>query len=206
MLALSDLCGCVMHGRDLEVGRVEDVYLDDQTWRVRHLVVDTRHWLRGRRVLIPPAAVASADTERRRVEVALTRVQVEHSPPIDTAKPVSRQHEIDLYQYFGFPYDWNGPAIRLGNLRRADPHLRSGQALTRCRVETPGGLMGPIADVLLDVDAWTMRYLVVRSPHGAPERAALVAAEWVVAVDWSARAIAVDPHQQAVLQTSGYEQ
>jgi hypothetical protein len=202
MIALSELCRCVMHGRDGDVGRMEDVYVDDQTWRARHLVADTRHWLRDRRVLIPPAAVVSVGTGRHRVEVGLTRVQVEHSPPIDTAKPVSRQHEIDLYQYFGFPYDWTGPAIRLGTLRRADPHLRSGQALTRCRVETPSGLMGPIADVLLDVDAWTMRYLVVRSPHGARE---LVAAEWVVAIDWSGRAIAVDPHQQAVLQTSGWE-
>jgi len=67
---------------------------------------DSRHWLRDRRVLIPPAAVRAVDDAGRRLEVTLTRAQIEQSPPVDTAEPVSCQHHVDLYDYFGFPFSF----------------------------------------------------------------------------------------------------
>ena len=38
------------------------------------------------------------------VRVELTRRQVKDSPDIDTDKPVTRQHETTLFDYFGYPY------------------------------------------------------------------------------------------------------
>lgn len=41
--------------QDGEVGRVEDLYFDDRSWRVRYLVVDAKDWI-NREVLISPEA------------------------------------------------------------------------------------------------------------------------------------------------------
>jgi uncharacterized protein YrrD len=37
---------------DGELGTVDDIYFDDETWAIRYLIVDTGGWLGGRRVLI----------------------------------------------------------------------------------------------------------------------------------------------------------
>lgn len=52
------------------------------------------------------------DSNSKVIEVNLTRSQIEKSPPIDTHKPVSRQHETAYFDYYGYPYYyWSGPYI-----------------------------------------------------------------------------------------------
>ena len=72
---------------DGEIGRVRDFYFDDQTWTIRYMVADTGTWLTGRQVLISPFALRRVDYENKRVEVNLTRRQVEDSPPIEADMP-----------------------------------------------------------------------------------------------------------------------
>jgi hypothetical protein len=56
--SIKKLSVCRILANDGEVGAVaEAVYFDDEQWVVRYLVVDTRAWLRGRKVLISPYAV-----------------------------------------------------------------------------------------------------------------------------------------------------
>jgi len=43
----------MLHAADGDIGRVHDLYFDDRRWTVRYLVVDTRHWLPGRRERTP---------------------------------------------------------------------------------------------------------------------------------------------------------
>jgi hypothetical protein len=37
---------------DGEIGHIEDFVVDDETWIIRYLVVDTKNWWPGKRVLI----------------------------------------------------------------------------------------------------------------------------------------------------------
>jgi hypothetical protein len=149
-------------------------------------------------VLIPPAAVRAIDDPRRRVAVGLTRAQVEHSPSIDTAKPVSRQHHIDVCSYFGFPYDWTGSAVRqdpLAGLGGGDPHLRSARAVAGYVVRTIHDEWGQIDDVLIEVSSWAIRYVVVRPRrHGAPT---LVSPARISGVSWEGRVVEVDMECEA---------
>lgn len=70
---------------DGEVGHVDDFLVDESTWGVRYLVVDTSNWIGGRSVLISVAVVTSIDSSSRKIRVQLTRDQVERSPSIDVA-------------------------------------------------------------------------------------------------------------------------
>jgi len=88
--SITDLRGFSLGAIDGTIGKVDDFHFDDVDWGIRYLIVDTGSWLSGRRVLISPVAVGHAGWMARRLPVALTRAQVEHSPDIDTRKPVSR--------------------------------------------------------------------------------------------------------------------
>jgi PRC-barrel domain protein len=47
--------------RDGEIGKLEELYFDDQSRIVRYLVVDTGGWLSGREVLISPRSLDMID-------------------------------------------------------------------------------------------------------------------------------------------------
>ncbi|NLD53298.1 MAG: PRC-barrel domain containing protein [Burkholderiaceae bacterium] len=91
---------------DDQVGRVEDVYFDDEAWTIRYLVVDTGNWLPGRKVLISPYSIKTPITAGDLIDVKLTRQQLQDSPPVDTHQPVSRRHEREYLSHFGYPSYW----------------------------------------------------------------------------------------------------
>ena len=100
---VKDLRGYAIRATDGVIGRVDDFYFDDEGWAIRYLVVDTGSWLSGRKVLISPIAIGPPDWTTHELPVSLTKAQVEHSPDIDTRRPVSRQHEAEYFGYYGYP-------------------------------------------------------------------------------------------------------
>ena len=106
-----DLKGNAIVATDGDIGKVDDFYFDDKSWTIRYLVADTGNWLLGRKVLLSPIAVGKADFSSGRINVKLTKKQVEESPSIDSDKPVSRQHEAYYHDYYGYPYYWSGPYL-----------------------------------------------------------------------------------------------
>jgi hypothetical protein len=71
--------GCAVQARDGPVGRVRDIVLDDATWEIREVVVDTRPWWPGRLAQVHPQYVERVDPRGRNVRVHLTREQVKLS-------------------------------------------------------------------------------------------------------------------------------
>jgi len=57
---LKPLLGEAIAATDGEAGRVEEVYFDDDHWRLRYLVVNTGGGLTGRKVLVSPEAIDRA--------------------------------------------------------------------------------------------------------------------------------------------------
>jgi sporulation protein YlmC with PRC-barrel domain len=103
-----DLEGCAIQATDGMIGHVKDVYFDDEKWVVRYLIVETGSWLASRKVLISPIAIGKPDWAQSVLAVSITKDQVKNSPDIDTHEPVSRQHEIQYLQYYGYPSYWSG--------------------------------------------------------------------------------------------------
>ena len=107
----SELIGRTASATDGEVGRIVDLFIDDEHWAVRYLVVDTGTWLASRRVLLSPANLVAEAPAVGPLPVALTREQVERSPDVDTQKPVSRQYEIAHSLHYGYDTYWGGPSL-----------------------------------------------------------------------------------------------
>ena len=75
-----DLVGYAIRAVDGEAGEVDDLVVDDKTWTITDVVVDTHRWLPGKKVLVPPSAVETIDLERRQVDLRLTQAEIEQSP------------------------------------------------------------------------------------------------------------------------------
>jgi hypothetical protein len=50
LFAITGLQRCPVEGIDGRVGTVKDFLFDDQSWKIRWMVVDTGYWLPGRRI------------------------------------------------------------------------------------------------------------------------------------------------------------
>jgi hypothetical protein len=101
-----EVTGYHINAMDGEIGHVEDFVLDDVSWTVRYVVVDTRNWLPGRKVLVSPTWVRSVNWRGKLVNVDLSREKVRNSPTYDPATPVNREYETRLYDYYGRPAYW----------------------------------------------------------------------------------------------------
>ena len=91
---------------DGEVGHVEDFIVDDETWVIQYMVVDTRNWLPGRKVLVAPLWTKSVKWSESKVHVDLRQETIENSPAYDPSAPVNRVYEERLYDFYGRPKYW----------------------------------------------------------------------------------------------------
>lgn len=111
LVSIKEMHGNALQATDGEIGRVDEILFDDEGWTVRFLVVNTGNWLRNRKVLIGTPALGELDWKNRRMNVNLTRDQVENSPGTETNEPVSRQLEAQYYDYLGWPHYWVGVGL-----------------------------------------------------------------------------------------------
>ena len=86
---------------------MEDFIVDDQTWTIRYMIIDTSNWWPGsRKVLVPPTWIDSVDWAESKVRVDLTVEQIRLGPEYDPSAPVNREYEIQLYDFYGRPKYW----------------------------------------------------------------------------------------------------
>ena len=77
--------------------------IDDVRWVVRYFVVDTGHWLPGKLVQLAPHAVTDIDWRDGRIDVNVTREQVDSAPAWDPLAMVDEIAEQRLHRHFGWP-------------------------------------------------------------------------------------------------------
>jgi hypothetical protein len=85
---------------------VEKFIIDDESWTIRYIVVDTRNWLPGKKVLVSPEWISSVSWSDRRVYVDLSRDAVENCPEYDPYRPIERDYENRLYGHYQRPHHW----------------------------------------------------------------------------------------------------
>ncbi len=101
-----ELKGYHIHATDGEIGHVEDFIATDEDWVIRYLVVNTKNWLPGQRVLVSPQWVEKVSWDDEEVDVDVTREKVKNCPEYNPAAPVNREYEIQMYDYYGRPKYW----------------------------------------------------------------------------------------------------
>jgi len=107
-----ELRGYHIQGSDQPIGHVEDFIVDDETWEVRYLAIDTRNWWFGKKVLVAPRWASRVSWVDRKVYVDMSRQAIKESPEWNPTDAINREYEVHLYDYYGRPAYWsagNGP-------------------------------------------------------------------------------------------------
>jgi hypothetical protein len=222
--SVQKLTGLAIGATDGLIGKVTDLYFDDQSWVIRYAVVDTTGWLGGRKVLISPYSMRQPDWAGETLPVSVTREQVRNSPGIDSHKPISRQYEESYLGYYGYPFYWGGVGlwgatnypgttpVGDGYLRAhtrrdtgADPHLRSCQTVTGYHIRAKDGEIGHVQGFLVDDSTWAVRYLIVNTSNWWIGHQVLVSPEWIRDVDWAESVVTIDLDRQSIKESPTYD-
>jgi hypothetical protein len=209
--SIKDLRSYTIRAIDGDIGKVREFYFDDRFWAIRYLVADTGNWLVDRLVLLSPYSLGNPDWEENVFPVRLTKKQVEGSPRISTDQPVSRQMEVDLHGYYGWPPYWGAAAYIAAaqmsdqDKSEGDPHLRSTREVIGYRTQATDGEIGHIDDFVVDDGAWVIRYLVVDTGNWLSRRKVLVSPGWTKEVSWAGRRVSLGLSRDAVQDSPEFD-
>lgn len=224
-----DLQGYTIQATDGDIGTVQTFYFDDESWRVRYLVVDTGNWLPGKRVLLAPSALHQPFLGTQHLAVNLTQEQVRTSPDIDTDMPVSRQQETTLHAHYNWPAYWTmydplvaptmiarpggppGPPPLSSSMpevvdqRQGNAHLRSMREVMGYDIRASDGRIGHVEDFIIDTDGWSVRYMVIDTRNWLPGQKVLIAPAWVREVNWHDAQVDVDLSRDQIKDSPAFD-
>jgi hypothetical protein len=184
LLSAKRLQGERVRARDGDAGRIDDVYFDDGSWRVRYVLVRDDRRIPEREHLVAPKAIDSPSTGKR-LAFLLSRDEIEHCPGIESDPPVSWQFDAGRMAYYGYE-----TFLTWGVRASSNPHLRASSIVIGYGVQARDGGLGHVTDLVLDSDGWTVKAMVV-SAGWLPGKPVLVDTAAVERIDWAERCIRI---------------
>jgi len=91
---------------DGEIGHVEDFIIDDETWAIRYLIVGTRNWWPGKKVLVSPHWIERVSWNESKVFINLSRETIKESPEYTEESLLTRDYEIGLHRHYNRKGYW----------------------------------------------------------------------------------------------------
>jgi uncharacterized protein YrrD len=101
--------GYHIHATDGEIGHVQGYIVDEHTWAIQYLIVDTSNWWLGHQVLVAPEWISEISWLRSMVTTVLTRQEIKSAPVYDAAVPLDRVTETGTYRHYGRRAYWQHP-------------------------------------------------------------------------------------------------
>jgi uncharacterized protein YrrD len=223
------LNGFTIRSTDGDIGKADEFYFDDRSWTIRYLVVDTGNWLISRKVLLSPNSLLKPDWDNKVLPVNLSKQQVEDSPPIETQQPISKQHEIQLMQYYGWPNYWTGiggpvvgaippapynpPTITQEEIQRMndqekeekDYNLRSSDEVINYNIQAADDNIGHVEDFLFDDESWQIKYLIVDTKNFWAGKKVIISLGWVTGIEWTESKVHINHTVEQIKNSPEYD-
>jgi hypothetical protein len=231
LLNVNDLLGFRLCAGDEPVAVLRDLLFDENSSSVRYLVTDPEAWLATDQVLIAPAALTAVHSEAGRLETSLSKETFAASPALAAGTDLSRPHEERLHQHHGWTPYWRAagaaglapywgaagsvPAHEPAAFAAPEPDAAAaGAAETRLRsardvigfyIEALDGDIGHVEDLVLDLERWVIRYLVVDTRNWLPGRRVVVSPAWLRRLDWASRSVVLDLDRERIRNSPAYD-
>ena len=90
-----------VHASDGDIGHVQGILVDERSWAIHYVIVDTSNWWLGHQVLIAPEWIDGIDWAESKVVVDLTRQSVKDAPRYDPDAPMTLEWEQRLHGHYG---------------------------------------------------------------------------------------------------------
>jgi hypothetical protein len=217
LASLTELRSYYIKGTDGEIGRIEDLCFREDEWIVRYVVVDMVDL--DREALLLSAYLGPFHRGTHTVSADIRREQVENTPALDRAEPLTRQDEQELHQLYGWPVYWweqeqeitpvddvwgepvGGPEEAEEQEQEEEgPQLLFVSDLTEIYgIQSDDGEVGILQDVIVDDETWAISYLVVHVPSSGGR--VLLATDYIQTTDLGTRRIYMAVTREAILHS-----
>jgi sporulation protein YlmC with PRC-barrel domain len=217
---LTSVYGLSLKAKNGDIGSVNDVYFDDNEWKIRYLVTDSSKFLPARRVLVSPASITEIDFERKFIPVSLSKKEIEDSPVVSRGLLPSRETEIELKSYYDWPVYWgSGYLIGAGDFRPNEasmreskkeidvkPDLKSSNDVIGVIIKSQKKTIGYVHDYVFDDKKLEIRYLIVCIQSDLPEKKKiLLAVDWIQSFDWKNSVFITDLNTESIEDSPEYK-
>ena len=98
--------GYTIRGTDGDIGRIDDFVIDDETWAIRYLIINTSTWWSGKKVLISPKWIERIDWPDSIAYVNVVRDDIMRSPEYSEDLLLTREYEASLHQHYNRKGYW----------------------------------------------------------------------------------------------------
>jgi hypothetical protein len=99
---------------DGEIGHLGGLLIDEDTWAIRYLIVNTSNWWLGHEVLVAPQWIQEVRWLDGTIAVDLTRQSLKDAPRYHSGALLSRNDETGLYRHHARAGYW-GEEVRMGS-------------------------------------------------------------------------------------------
>ncbi len=82
------------------VGRIQDVIIDDQNWKIKDIIVDLKRWMPCSNIRIPVDWLSLCEDSTELLRVNYEEKTVDQWPMFDPADPINHENGRD-YDFFG---------------------------------------------------------------------------------------------------------
>jgi sporulation protein YlmC with PRC-barrel domain len=211
----------VKSGNEETLGRLHDIYLDDETWTIKWFVVETGHWYSSNKVLLDSKYFTDVSPKTLTLHVSIGKSDIENAPSVEEHHPVSEQHQnAFLYTTFGhdtllFP-GYAGMIMPQTLIERslhsleeeeeirhekesivsdadyADRHLRSASEILGYTVSATDGTLGPLTDLVINTSQWNITLMALDTSKWLPDRTVVVVPQSIERISWQDRKVFVN--------------
>jgi uncharacterized protein YrrD len=106
-----NVSGYNIQANDGEIGHIEDFIIDDETWAIRYLIIDTKNWWPGKKVLVSPLWIEEVSWDESKVFVNLSREAIKQSPEYNEESLLTREYETELHRHYNRQGYWSNETI-----------------------------------------------------------------------------------------------
>lgn len=102
----SFVSGQKIQATDGELGSVDDFIIDDVTWAIRYLIINTANPLIGKKVLVSPQWIDHISWDELKVFMNLSRESIKQSPEYTKEELLTRDYKIQLHRHYNRNIYW----------------------------------------------------------------------------------------------------
>jgi hypothetical protein len=116
-----EVSGNHIEATDGNIGHVEDFLIDDDTWTIRYLVINTQNFWPGKKILLSPEWIEHISWSDDKVFVNLPRETIKNAPEYVETSLLTREYEEGLHLHYNRRGYWVNEAVDHPILPRFKP-------------------------------------------------------------------------------------
>ncbi len=105
--SFNEVTGYHIQANDGEIGHLENLFAEEESWIIRYLLIDTRNWLPGKDVVIAPEWIKNISWNKEKIIINKDQATIKNAPEYNPDIPIDRKYENEIYEHYNELKYWN---------------------------------------------------------------------------------------------------